>query len=73
MTHKGALETNTIWEAKNIRDFILVKNDIYNETIYLKDLEKNLSNAYSPADILINKYNGEWKKNIKKIYMEEIF
>ncbi len=28
MTHKGALETNTIWEAKNIRDFILVKNDI---------------------------------------------
>ena len=39
----------------------------------LKDLEQNLSNGHSPADLLINKYNGEWKKNIKKIYEEEIF
>ena len=52
---------------------ILVKNEKYNETFYLKDLEKNLSNGHSPADLLINKYNGEWKKNIKKIYEEEIF
>ena len=41
--------------------------------LHLKDLEKNLSNNLSPADLLINKYNGEWKKNIKKIYEEEIF
>ena len=40
---------------------------------YLKDLEQNLSNGYSPADLLTSKYNGEWKKNIKKIYEEEIF
>ena len=52
---------------------ILVKNEKYNETFYLKDLEQNLSNGHSPADLLINKYNGKWKKNIKKIYEEEIF
>ena len=52
---------------------ILVKNEKYNETFYLKDLEKNLSNGHSPADLLINKYNGKWKKNITKIYEEEIF
>ena len=52
---------------------ILVNNGKYNETIYLKELEQNLSNGHSPADLLINKYNGEWKKNITKIYEEEIF
>ena len=52
---------------------ILVKNEKYNETFYLKDLEQNLSNGHSPADLLINKYNVKWKKNIKKIYEEEIF
>ena len=52
---------------------ILVKNEKYNETFYLKDLEQNLSNGHSPADLLISKYNGEWKKNINKIYEEEIF
>ena len=52
---------------------ILVKNEKYNETFYLKDLEQNLSNGHSPADLLINKYNGKWKKNVKKIYEEEIF
>ena len=52
---------------------ILVKNEKYNETFYLKDLEQNLSNGHSPADLLINKYNCKWKKNIKKIYEEEMF
>ena len=52
---------------------ILVKNEKYNETFYLKDLEKNLSNGLSPADLLISKYNGEWRKNIKKLYEEKIF
>ena len=52
---------------------ILVKNEKYNETFYLKDLEKNLSNGLSPADLLINKYNGEWRKNINKLYEEQIF
>jgi len=52
---------------------ILVNNGKYNETFYLRDLEKNLSNSFSPADLLINKYNSKWKKNITKIYEEEIF
>ena len=52
---------------------ILVKNKKYNETFYLKDLEKNLPNGLSPADLLINKYNAEWGKNINKLYEEEIF
>ena len=56
-------------EKRNIQ----VKNEKYNETFYLKDLEKNLSNGHSPADLLTSKYNGKWKKNIKKIYEEEIF
>ena len=52
---------------------ILVNNGKYNETFYLKDLEKNLSNGFSPADLLINKYNGQWRKNIHKLYEEQIF
>jgi len=28
MTHKGALETNSIIQAKNVKDFLLAKNDI---------------------------------------------
>ena len=38
----------------------------------LKDLEQNLSNGHSPADLLINKYNGKWKKILKK-YMRKKF
>ena len=52
---------------------ILGKNKTYNETFYLKDLEKNLGNGQSPADILINKFNHEWDQNINNIYSENIF
>ena len=52
---------------------ILAKHEKYNETFYLKDLEKNLTSGLSPADLLISKYNGEWKQNIKNIYKENIF
>ena len=31
-------------------------------------LEKNLANGNSPADILINKFNNQWGKNINEIY-----
>ncbi len=56
-------------EKRNILD----KNQKYNETFYLKDLEKNLSCGMSPSDRLIKKYNTEWKKNIKYLYKENIF
>ena len=52
---------------------ILARNKTYNETFYLKDLEKNLASGFSPADILIKKFNTEWKSNIKNIYSENIF
>ena len=34
----------------------LSKNGEFDESIHMKDLEKNLENGYSPADCLINKY-----------------
>jgi len=52
---------------------ILARNKKYNETFYLKDLESNLSSGQSPADILIDKFNSKWNKDINKIYSEHIF
>ncbi len=52
---------------------ILARNQKYNETFYLKDLEHNLSSGQSPADILIKKFNTDWKYNIRNIYSENIF
>ena len=52
---------------------ILAENKKYNETFYLKDLESNLSLGHSPADILINKFNNKWEKDITNIYSENIF
>ena len=52
---------------------ILAENKKYNETFYLKDLESNLSSGHSPADILINKFNNKWEKDITNIYSEYIF
>ncbi len=56
-------------DARNI----LARNKSYNETFYLKELEKNLTLGQSPADVLINKFNTKWNKNIKNIYIENIF
>ena len=52
---------------------ILNNKKQYNETYYLKDLEKNLSNNQSPADVLINKFYNNWNKDINNIYSENIF
>mgnify|MGYP001161491812 CR=1 FL=1 len=52
---------------------ILDNKKQYNETYYLKDLEKNLSNNQSPADVLINKFYNNWNKDINNIYSENIF
>tara|TARA_Y100001970_G_scaffold200375_1_gene243728 strand:+ start:21216 stop:22553 length:1338 start_codon:yes stop_codon:yes gene_type:complete len=51
----------------------LSKNGEFDESIHMKDLEKNLENGYSPADCLINKYNSTWNKTVMPIYKELIF
>ena len=56
-------------EARNILDI----SKTYNETFYLKDLEKNLTSGKCPADILINKFKTKWDQNISQIYKEDIF
>ena len=45
----------------------------YDERKYLEDIEINLEKELSPADILIDKFNHEWKQSIKPIYEENIF
>ena len=52
---------------------IMARNKTYNETFYLKELEINLTSAQSPADLLINKFNNEWKQDINNIYSDNIF
>ena len=51
----------------------LSKNGEFDESIHIKDLEKNLENGFSPADCLINKYNSTWKQSVMPIYEELIF
>ncbi len=52
---------------------IVARNNTYNETFYLKDLENNLTKGQSPADVLISKFKGQWGQNISNIYSENIF
>ena len=51
----------------------LSKNGEFDESIHMKDLEKNLENGCSPADCLINKYKLNWDKSVMPIYEEMIF
>jgi len=51
----------------------LSKNGEFDESIHMKDLEKNLENGFSPADSIINKYNSIWNKSLTPIYKELIF
>ncbi len=51
----------------------LSKNGEYDESIHVKDLEKNLENGCSPADSLINKFNFSWKRSVMPVYKELIF
>ena len=51
----------------------LSKNGEFDETIHMKELEKNLENGLSPADCLINKFNSIWNKNLIPIYKDLIF
>ena len=51
----------------------LSKNGEFDESIHMKDLEKNLENGFSPADCLINKFNSSWSNSLMPIYKELIF
>ena len=51
----------------------LSKNGEFEESIHMKDLEKNLENGFSPADCLINKFNSSWSNSLIPIYKELIF
>ena len=51
----------------------LSKNGEFDESIHIKDLEKNLENGCSPADCLTNKYKLNWDKSVMPIYEEMIF
>ena len=51
----------------------LSTNGEFDESIHMKDLEKNLQNGCSPADCLINKFNSDWNKSVMPIYKEMIF
>ena len=52
---------------------ILSTNKKYNETYYLLGLKDNIMKGLSPADILLDKYYGDWNKSIDKIYKDLIF
>jgi len=51
----------------------LSKNGEFDESIHMKELEKNLENGFSPADYLINQFNSSWEKSLMPIYKELIF
>ena len=50
-----------------------VSSSGYDESKYLEKIKKNIDNGFSPADILINKYNSEDKEFINSIYKNNIF
>ena len=52
---------------------ILSSNQQYNETFYLKNIKESIKKGKSPADYLLLKYNGIWKKSLNQIYKDLIF
>ena len=52
---------------------ILSSNKNYNEESYLYVVQQNIAKGMSPADCLLEKYNGIWKKSLEPIYKELIF
>ena len=52
---------------------ILSTNNKYDEAYYLLGLKENIKKGLSPADFLLEKYQGIWKNSLKPIYSELIF
>ncbi|MDA9270281.1 glutamate--cysteine ligase, partial [Amylibacter sp.] len=42
----------------------------YNETHFLRALQESIETGKTPADELLDKYNGDWNENLNKIYSE---
>lgn len=40
------------------------------ETRFLKPLEDSLASARTPAEVLLARYNGEWKQSVEPIFDE---
>ena len=51
----------------------LSTNKKYDETHYLLGIKNNIANGMSPADILLEKYYGDWNESIDKLYKDLIF
>ena len=51
----------------------LSSNRQYDETHYLLGIKENIINKKSPADLLLDKYYGEWNESIDRIYKDLIF
>jgi glutamate--cysteine ligase len=43
------------------------------ETIFLRDLEEIADSGQSPADRLLAKYNGEWNRDVRRVFTEARF
>ena len=44
-----------------------------NETVFLQELDQFARTGKSNADLLIDKFNGEWGGNIKKVYEDCVY
>ena len=51
----------------------LSTNKEYDETHYLLGIKNNISKGLSPADILLEKYYGEWNGSVDRIYKDLVF
>ena len=51
----------------------LSTNKKYDEAYYLLGIKDNIANGMSPADILLEKYYGDWNESVDKIYKDLIF
>ena len=58
---------------RGLKNRNFLSKDGYNETKYLEKIETSLEKGVSPADMLVGKYNKQWKQSIKLIYEENIF
>ena len=68
-----ARELLEISEKGLLRRNKISTNGKYDETYYLLGIKENIRKGLSPADILLEKYYGEWNQSLKRIYQDLIF
>ena len=62
-----------ISEKGLIRRNNLSTNKMYDETYYLSGIKNNIAKGFSPADILLKKYYGDWNESLDEIYNDLAF